>query len=697
MQRFAKWIVHHRRAIVILAVLLLIPSVIGYSKTFVNYDILSYLPENLDSMIGQKYLDEDFNMGSSAMMVVDNMEDKDVVNLKNQIKEVPGVHKVIWADDMKDTSIPNDVLPDDFKKIFYSDTGTMMIISFEDSAASPSTFQAIAQIRSISNKNCFLAGMTAIVKDTKDIVETEMPKYVLVAVLLSMTVLFLSLESTIVPLIFMLGIVFPIIYNFGSNVFLGQISYITQALAAVLQLGVTMDFSIFLLHRYNEECTKQPDRESAMATAIVATFNSITGSSLTTIAGFLALCTMSLKLGADIGIVMAKGVLLGVISTLTILPSLLMTFDHAIGKYRHPVLIHETKKIPQFIVDHHKGILVVFILLLIPFSVAQGKVSQYYALDQTLPQDLNSIVSTNKLKKDFKMDTTHFVLVSDQLDDYKIKNLTEELQNVDGVNEALSYEKYVGGGIPTAFEPAAIQETFNQGGHKMILVNSLYKAGSDQCNAQLDEMKKIVKSYDADAVIAGEGAMTKDLVRVADIDFKNVSVVSILAVFLIILISFKSISIPVLLVAAIEFAITVNMGIPYFTGTVIPFIASIVIGTIQLGATIDYAILMTNRFREELNNGSLPKQAMLTAVTKCSTSILTSGLTFFSATLGVVLVSRVDLIKSLCSMLARGALISMVTIIFVLPAILLLFNKVIEKTSYHWIQNKTNSKEIETA
>ncbi|UZT81363.1 efflux RND transporter permease subunit [Caproicibacterium sp. BJN0003] len=697
MQRFAKWIVHHRRVIVILAVLLLIPSVIGYSKTFVNYDILSYLPENLDSMIGQKYLDKDFNMGSSAMLVVDNMEDKDVVNLKNQIKEVPGVHKVIWADDIKDTSIPNDVLPDDFKKIFYSDTGTMMIISFEDSAASPSTFQAIAQIRSISNKNCFLAGMTAIVKDTKDIVETEMPKYVLVAVLLSMIVLFLSLESTIVPLIFMLGIVFPIIYNFGSNVFLGQVSYITQALAAVLQLGVTMDFSIFLLHRYNEECTKQSDRENAMATAIVATFNSITGSSLTTIAGFLALCTMSLKLGADIGIVMAKGVLLGVISTLTVLPSLLMTFDHAIGKYRHRVLIHETKKIPQFIVKHHKGILVVFVLLLIPFSVAQGKVSQYYALDQTLPQDLNSIVSTNKLKKDFKMDTTHFVLVSDQLDDYKIKNLTEELQNVDGVNEALSYEKYVGGGIPTAFEPAAIQETFNQGGHKMILVNSLYKAGSDQCNAQLDEMKKIAKSYDADAVIAGEGAMTKDLVQVADIDFKNVSVVSILAVFVIILISFKSISIPVLLVAAIEFAITVNMGIPYFTGTVIPFIASIVIGTIQLGATIDYAILMTNRFREELNNGSVPEQAMLTAVTKCSTSILTSGLTFFSATLGVVLVSRVDLIKSLCSMLARGALISMVTIIFVLPAILLLFNKVIEKTSYHWIQNKTNSKEIETA
>lgn len=697
MQRFAKWIVHHRRVIVILAVLLLIPSVIGYSKTFVNYDILSYLPENLDSMIGQKYLDKDFNMGSSAMLVVDNMEDKDVVNLKNQIKEVPGVHKVIWADDIKDTSIPNDVLPDDFKKIFYSDTGTMMIISFEDSAASPSTFQAIAQIRSISNKNCFLAGMTAIVKDTKDIVETEMPKYVLVAVLLSMIVLFLSLESTIVPLIFMLGIVFPIIYNFGSNVFLGQVSYITQALAAVLQLGVTMDFSIFLLHRYNEECTKQSDRENAMATAIVATFNSITGSSLTTIAGFLALCTMSLKLGADIGIVMAKGVLLGVISTLTVLPSLLMTFDHAIGKYRHRVLIHETKKIPQFIVKHHKGILVVFVLLLIPFSVAQGKVSQYYALDQTLPQDLNSIVSTNKLKKDFKMDTTHFVLVSDQLDDYKIKNLTEELQNVDGVNEALSYEKYVGGGIPTAFEPAAIQETFNQGGHKMILVNSLYKAGSDQCNAQLDEMKKIAKSYDADAVIAGEGAMTKDLVQVADIDFKNVSVVSILAVFVIILISFKSISIPVLLVAAIEFAITVNMGIPYFTGTVIPFIASIVIGTIQLGATIDYAILMTNRFREELNNGSMPEQAMLTAVTKCSTSILTSGLTFFSATLGVVLVSRVDLIKSLCSMLARGALISMVTIIFVLPAILLLFNKVIEKTSYHWIQNKTNSKEIETA
>lgn len=697
MQRFAKWIVHHRRAIVILAVLLLIPSVIGYSKTFVNYDILSYLPENLDSMIGQKYLDKDFNMGSSAMLVVDNMEDKDVVNLKNQIKEVPGVHKVIWADDIKDTSIPNDVLPDDFKKIFYSDTGTMMIISFEDSAASPSTFQAIAQIRSISNKNCFLAGMTAIVKDTKDIVETEMPKYVLVAVLLSMAVLFLSLESTVVPLIFMLGIVFPIIYNFGSNVFLGQVSYITQALAAVLQLGVTMDFSIFLLHRYNEECTKQSDREDAMATAIVATFNSITGSSLTTIAGFLALCTMSLKLGTDIGIVMAKGVLLGVVSTLTVLPSLLMTFDHAIGKYRHRVLIHETKKIPQFIVKHHKGILVVFVLLLIPFSVAQGKVSQYYALDQTLPQDLNSIVSTNKLKKDFKMDTTHFVLVSDQLDDYKIKNLTEELQNVDGVNEALSYEKYVGGGIPTAFEPAAIRETFNQGGHKMILVNSLYKAGSDQCNAQLDEMKKIAKSYDADAVIAGEGAMTKDLVQVADIDFKNVSVVSILAVFVIILISFKSISVPVLLVAAIEFAITVNMGIPYFTGTVIPFIASIVIGTIQLGATIDYAILMTNRFREELNNGNMPEQAMLTAVTKCSTSILTSGLTFFSATLGVVLVSRVDLIKSLCSMLARGALISMVTIIFVLPAILLLFNKVIKKTSYHWIQNKTNSKEIETA
>lgn len=696
MERVARFVVKRRGFVLAVACVLLVLSVFGYINTRINYDILSYLPEELESMEGERYLDEDFNLASTAMITVEgDMPTAQLLKLKEDVESVDGVTSCFWISDVVDVTVPKEMLPDNVQDMMYGkNDSTMMMVRFEQSSASDKTINAIVEIKSIMKKDCFLGGMSTILEDTKELVNQELPKYVLCAVIFSLIVLFLFLENTAVPFIFMLGVLFPVVYNFGSNVFLGEISYITQALAAVLQLGVTMDFSIFLLHRYQEE-KEFKSNSDAMVSAICLTSTSIVSSSLTTIAGFLAMCAMSLKLGSDIGIVMAKGVALGVISTLTILPALIMYFDKIIEKSVHPVITPKMHKVAGVVTKHPKRILLVFVVVALVFFRAQGLTSVYYTLTDSLPQNLTGIAGTNKLDEDFGMPSFHFVVINDELSSAQKKNLADELDKVDGIKSTLCYEKFVGGGIPEAAIPDDIAEVFRADGHELMMITTEYKPGTDEMNAQVRQMNKIIKKYDPDGLLTGEGAMTKDLITTSAHDFNSTSVFSIVAVFVIILITFRSISIPFLLVLAIEGAIMVNLGIPYFTGSTIPFIASIVLGTIQLGATVDYAILMTTRFHEERLNGLSPHDAAATAIETCAPSIITSGLSFFAATIGLYFVSRIDLIRGLCLLISRGAIISMLVILFVLPAMLILFAPLIRKTTYHWLDNSKESVDIE--
>lgn len=687
MERVARFVVKRRGFVLAVATVLLIVSVFGYLGTRINYDILSYLPSDLESMEGEQLLEHDFNIASTAIITVEGMNSSDVSDMEEEFRNIEGVNSVVGIYDALDATIPKEILPDGAQDMLYGkNDSTMLIVRFDESSASDATMEAIAQIKKDLRKDCFLGGMSAILEDTKELVNQELPKYVLCAVAFSLIVLFLFLENTAVPLIFMLGILFPVVYNFGSNIFMGEISYITQALAAVLQLGVTMDFSIFLLHRYQEEKVDKPNDE-AMVCAICKTSTSILSSSLTTIAGFLAMCTMSLTLGADIGIVMAKGVALGVLSTLTILPALIMYFDKIIEKSRHRVLIPHMGGVAKAVTSHPKSILAVFVVIALIFFRAQGLTNVYYTLTDSLPQDLTGIAGTNRLGDDFGMPSYHFVIVSDELDSNKMKSLADELENVDGIKASLCYEKFVGAGIPQSAIPESVSELFHAGDHRMMMITTEYKPGTDEMNAQVEEMTQIIKRYDADGLLTGEGSMTRDLITTSARDFQMTSVASILAVFIIILITFRSISIPALLVLAIEGAIMVNLGIPYFTGSTIAFISSIVLGTIQLGATVDYAILMTTRFHEERNNGLTPKEAAAVCIEACAPSIITSGLSFFAATVGLFFVSRIDLIRGLCLLISRGAIISMLVILLVLPAMLILFTPLIEKTTYHWIDH----------
>ncbi|MDU4938905.1 MAG: MMPL family transporter [Clostridium sp.] len=689
--RISKFIADHAKSVIVVSLLLLIPSVIGFINTRVNYDLLSYLPQNLDSTKGEDILDKTYSDASIGIVIVEGMENKDINILKDKIEEVDGVTTTLGLTDVLDESIPKDILPDEIKNQLYNEDSTMFVIKFDGAPGSDSTINGISKVKKILNKQCFLSGMSAIMEDTKELAEHEAPFYVLIAVALSIVVLLISMESTVVPIIFLVSIGIGIVYNLGTNLFLGEISYITKALAAVLQLGVTMDYSIFLMHRYDEERGKWSTKEEAMTQAIKATMTSISGSSLTTIAGFLALCTMDLALGKDIGLVMAKGVVIGVICAITILPAFVLVFDKAIHKFKHKTIIPEFKKVSTLVTKHYKAFIVAFFVIMIPAFFGQANAKVYYNLDETLKPDMSSIVALNKMKDNFNMTSTHFIIVKDDIKSYKMKEMTDRIENLEGVTTVLSYDKFIGPNIPEDFIPRDIKEIFKQGGYNLLLVNSEYKSASDELNNQILEMTDIVKSYDEDAMVTGEGALTKDLTTIADQDFKNVSVASIVAIFVIILIVFKSVSIPVLLVSAIEFAIFINMGIPYYTGTVIPFVASIVIGTIQLGATVDYAILLTSRFREEIRNGYEKKEAMRIAVQESAKSIVTSGLTFFGATGGVALVSDMALIKSLCFLMARGAIISMIVIIFVLPALLLVSEGIINKTTKGWKINKLDS------
>lgn len=686
MEKISRAIAKNRIFILIVAIVLLIPAAIGYFTTKVNYDILSYLPNDLETREAQKILKDEFDCGSLAMLIVEGMDNKDVSKLKEKVSEVDGVSEVIWIDDAFDISVPKEILPASVRDMLFSDDSTLMIVELKDTDASENTEKAIEEIRSITGKQAFLSGIGGVIKDTKDLADKETPIYILIAVIVSIIILSLTMESFIVPIIFMLSIGMAVVYNMGTNIILGEISYITKALSAVLQLAVTMDYSIFLLNRYDEEKANQSNNTDAMAVAIEKTISSIAGSSLTTIAGFLALCIMELGFGKDIGFVMAKGVVFGVICTITVLPAMILTFDKLIHKYKHKTLLPKFERSSAFIIKHHKLFVIIGAIVLIPAVIGNNNTKVYYNLDESLPKDLPSIVANNKLKSEYNMMSTNIILVRDDLEGYKVAQMIDELKEVNGVTSVVGLEDILGVRIPQRFIPQHLLEKIKSGGYEEIMLNSEYKAASDEVGVQLNEINNIVKKYDKDGLVGGEAPLTEDLITIADSDFNRVNIASILVIFIIILFVFKSAIIPILLVVSIELAIFINLGIPFYTGTSIPFISSIVIGTIQLGATVDYAILLTSRFKEELALNSDKKKAMMIALQSSSRSVVTSALTFFGATAGVGIISDMEMISSLCTLLSRGAIISMFVILFVLPGVLLLCEKLIVKTSKTFVE-----------
>ena len=679
---FGKKVVKFRIPILIISILLLIPAGLGYVNTRVNYDVLTYLPEDIETMQGQDILVKDFGTGAFSMFIVDGMEDKEVSALKAKIENVEHVQKVLWYDSLADISMPKSMIPKDVYEVFNSDTGTMMAIFFDEGTSSDGTMEAIGEIRKLAGKQCFLSGMSAIVTDTKNLAEKETPLYVLIAVVLAVIVLGLTMDSYFIPLLFMLSIGMAIVYNLGSNYFFGEISYITKALAAVLQLGVTLDYSIFLMHSYEEQQVRyNGDKERAMAHAISQTFSSVIGSSVTTVAGFIALCFMTFTLGMDIGVVMVKGVILGVIACVTILPSMILCCDKWIMKTMHKPFLPDIGKISDKVTKRYMIYVILFLVLLFPAIYGNNHTAVYYNLDETLPKDLPSIIANEKLKKDYDMNTTHMILVDSSVESADVAKMIDKMDDVDGVKWALGLDALIGPAIPQDMIPNSVTDMLKNDKYQLLLVNSEYKVASDELNAQIKNLNKILHKYDKGGMLIGEGPLTADLIDITDTDFKTVSMVSIGIIFVIILILFKSISLPVILVGVIEFAIFVNMGIPYYTGTKLPFVASIVIGTIQLGSTVDYAILMTTRYKRERNHGAEKYDSITTAHRASAQSIMVSALSFFAATIGVGLYSNIDMISSLCILMARGAIISMIVVIFVLPSMFMVFDKVIVKTS----------------
>ena len=689
MVAFGKKVVKFRIPILIISILLLIPAGLGYVNTRVNYDVLTYLPEDIETMQGQDILVKDFGTGAFSMFIVDGMEDKKVSALKAKIENVEHVQKVLWYDSLADISMPKSMIPKDVYEVFNSDTGTMMAIFFDEGTSSDGTMEAIGEIRKLAGKQCFLSGMSAIVTDTKNLAEKETPLYVLIAVVLAVIVLGLTMDSYFIPLLFMLSIGMAIVYNLGSNYFFGEISYITKALAAVLQLGVTLDYSIFLMHSYEEQQVRyNGDKERAMAHAISQTFSSVIGSSVTTVAGFIALCFMTFTLGMDIGVVMVKGVILGVIACVTILPSMILCCDKWIMKTMHKPFLPDIGKISDKVTKRYMIYVILFLVLLFPAIYGNNHTAVYYNLDETLPKDLPSIIANEKLKKDYDMNTTHMILVDSSVESADVAKMIDKMDDVDGVKWALGLDALIGPAIPQDMIPNSVTDMLKNDKYQLLLVNSEHKVASDELNAQIKDLNKILHKYDKGGMLIGEGPLTADLIDITDTDFKTVSMVSIGIIFVIILILFKSISLPVILVGVIEFAIFVNMGIPYYTGTKLPFVASIVIGTIQLGSTVDYAILMTTRYKRERNHGAEKYDAITTAHRASAQSIMVSALSFFAATIGVGLYSNIDMISSLCILMARGAIISMIVVIFVLPSMFMVFDKVIVKTSKGFLPAK---------
>ena len=683
-KKIARALTRKPKLVVVIAVLLLLPSIAGSLGTKINYDILTYLPKDLESSQGEKLLEEPFHDAATSMLIIEDMPAGYSDSLLQKIQDVPGVSSAVWVSDLVGIQIPTEMIPADLRDMFYSGDSTMMIIQYDEPGASTTTMNAITQIRSLCNKQCFLAGFSVGIKDTKDLVDKELPVYVALAVALAFAAMLLTLESTVLPVAFLLCIGMAILYNFGTNIFLGEISYVTKAIAAVLQLGVTMDYSIFLYHRYEEERPNYDDRRDAMAVSIEAAFTSLSGSSLTTIAGFAALCFMQLTLGKDIGIVMAKGVAIGVLTVIFVLPAMLLLFDKQITRHIHRTLLPSFDGVNRRIVRNRKRFVALFLLLFIPFIWAQSHTSVYYKLDESLPRTMPSIIANEKLKDDYNMATTHFILLRDDISSSDMTALENSIKDVDGVTSVVSYHSLLGSGIPDFFVPDDVKDMLKAGGYQMVMVNSKYNAATDEVSDQLSALKKIVKSYDPNGMITGEAALTDDLIATSAVDFKVTNYISLAAIFLIIAVVFQSITVPIVLVSAIELAIFINQGIPYFTGTVIPFVSPTIIGCIQLGATVDYAILMTTRFREELRKGKDRKEAIQIAATASDPSIITSSLVLFCATMGVSVISDIEIIGSICTMLARGALISAIISIFIMPSILCVCEPIFAKTSRKW-------------
>lgn len=671
----------YRKIILIIALALLIPSILGMKATRINYDILVYLPENIETVKGEKILSEDFNMGGFSIVILENMKNKDILKLENQIKEINNVEKVISIADVIGTEIPKEMLPNEVQDKLYDDNKTIMLVTFKEQISSDETINSVEKIREITDERCKISGMTATLIDTRNLSDSEVIIYVVIAVILCLIILQLTVDSYFVPFLLLINIGIAVLYNMGTNIFLGEISYITKAISAVLQLGVTMDFAIFLYHSYIQEKNNFTSKEEAMANAIKKTFTSVLGSSLTTIAGFLALCSMKLSLGKDIGIVMAKGVLFGVISVVTILPALILECDKLIEKTKHKEVLPKFTHLRDFVIKRYVLILIIFIIVLPIAFFGYKNTNVYYKLDKSLPESLSSVEANNILKNNFNMTSMEMLLIDKNLPEYKTNEMIEKIEKLDGIEWAIGYSKLGSIGIPKTALPQDTVNIFQSDKYQMILINSKYEIASNELNAQVKDLTNLVKEYDENAILAGEGPLMSDLVEIADHDFNSVTIASIVVIFIIMLFVLKSISLPIILISVIEFAIFINMSISYYTNVTLPFVASIVIGTIQLGATIDYAILITNKYIVARKDGKNKKEAAKESLGTSISSIAVSGLCFFGATFGVGAYSKIEMIGSLCTLISRGAIVSMLTVICVLPSFLIVFDKIICKTT----------------
>lgn len=683
--KVGKWIAKHRIIILIIAIVLLIPSIIGYKSMRTNYDLLTYLPDSLETVQGQDILVDEFGMGAYSMIVVDDMEMKDIQSLADDLEEIPHVKQVLWYGSVVDISVPKDMIPEKYREKIFNGDSTLILTLLDDSTSADSSLEAIEKIKNTVNDHCYVSGMTAIIYDLKNLADKEVPIYVAIAVVLSLIVLQLTLDSFVVPFLFLISIGFAIMYNMGTNFMFGEISYITKAVAAVLQLGVTMDYSIFLLHSYEENKLRFPDdKNRAMGHAISNTFQSIVGSSVTTIAGFIALCFMTFTLGLDLGIVMAKGVVFGVICCVTVLPSLILVFDRLIEKTRHRTLIRNVDRLSGFITRHYKVWLIIFLVMLVPVIYGNHNVGVYYDMTSSLPDTLPSKQAQVRVTDDFHTSTMHILMIDKNMPAKDRKAMINEVGDVDGVTWAVGMDSITGSSIPESFIPDDLKDSLESDDYTIAAVSTEYHVASEEVNNQITEINEIIKKYSDKNLLIGEAPLTKDLETVTDIDFRNVNGSSILIIFAIIAFLFRSFSLPIILEMTIEFAIMLNMAISFYMGTSLPFVASIILGTVQLGSTVDYAILMTSRYQKERQRGHDKKEALSIAHKASMLSILTSGLSFFAATFGVALYSEIDVINSICLLLARGALISSAVVIFVLPSFFMVFDKFIIKTTWNF-------------
>ena len=680
MKKIKDFIINHSLMVVIISLILLIPAAIGYYKTKINYNILVYLPEDIDTIKGQDILTDDFGIGAFSFVMVDNMSNYDILKLEDKIKKIDSVNAVISLADITDTTIPISMLPDDVTDRLYKDGETVLVVTFATSTSDEKTMDAVTELRSTVKDASKVSGMTAMVLDTKELSEQEIVAYIIVAVVLCLIVLTLCTDSYLIPVLLLGNIGFAIIYNMGTNIIFGNISYITKAISAVLQLGVTTDFSIFLYHKYENAKLNYKDKKQAMSKAVTETFQSVIGSSLTTIAGFLALCAMNLTLGKDIGLVMAKGVFWGLVCVLTLFPALLLTFDNLIEKTKHKVVMPKFEKLQKFSIKYYRLLFIIFILLLIPAWYGNNNVEVYYKLDKSLPETLASSVANSDLKEKYNIVSPEIILLDKNIKSEEITSLADELKEVEGIDLVLAPTSLLDFGFPEDMLPDDIEKVISNDKYQLVIVNSTYEVASDELNNQIATVNKIVKKYDKKAIIAGEGPLMKDLTEISDTDFHNVNYLSIIIIFILMLLVLKSASLPVILVCAIEFAIFVNMGISYYTHDTLPFIASIVIGTIQLGATIDYAILMSTKYIEERNNND-KMTAIKNTLSNTVPSIITSALCFFAATIGVFLYSKIDMIGAICKLLSRGSIISMLVVVLILPSLLIIFDKIIVHTT----------------